>query len=185
MICNTNEIKVTRTIPWNGAATVAYATQATVSSMECEVTIPLNSWIGSLYFYPLSYSVFFFWLHHTACRILYPQPDMEPRSPEVEAWSPNYWTTKEFSYFLTFLFQIYNWLSKILWIFFYNLKYKLQKVHKRDSLTLTYCNITRKNGNNSVVPTLGYKLWICTQNTTQPLTTIMENNWRMKGRQII
>ena len=128
---------------------------------------------------------FFFWLHHTACRILYPQPDMEPRSPEVEAWSPNYWTTKEFSYFLTFLFQIYNWLSKILWIFFYNLKYKLQKVHKRDSLTLTYCNITRKNGNNSVVPTLGYKLWICTQNTTQPLTTIMENNWRMKGRQII
>ena len=121
VICNTSDIKVTWTIPWNGAATMAYATQATVSSMECEVTIPLNSWIGSLYFYPLSYSVFLFvcfWLHHTACRILYPQPEMELRSPEVEAWSPNYWTTKEFSYFLTFLFQIYNWLSKILWTFF-------------------------------------------------------------------
>lgn len=39
---------------------MAYGTQATVSSMECEVTLPLNSWIGSLYFDALSYSVFFF-----------------------------------------------------------------------------------------------------------------------------
>lgn len=95
---------------------MAYGTQATVSSMQCEVTIPLNSWIGSLYFDPLSYSVLYFFggLHHTAFRILYPQPEMEPRPPEVEARRPNYWTTKEFSYFPTFLFQIYNWLSKIL-----------------------------------------------------------------------
>ena len=31
----------------------------------------------------------------TACRILVPGPGIEPVPPEVEAWSCNYWTTKE------------------------------------------------------------------------------------------
>ena len=38
----------------------------------------------------------FFWLHHTACGILVPQPGIEPVPPPVGAWSPNHWTAREF-----------------------------------------------------------------------------------------
>ena len=31
-----------------------------------------------------------------ACRILVPWPGIESVFPAVEAWSPNYWTTKKF-----------------------------------------------------------------------------------------
>ena len=34
---------------------------------------------------------------YTACRIFVPQPGIEPLSPAVEVWNPNYWTTREFS----------------------------------------------------------------------------------------
>ena len=33
---------------------------------------------------------------HLACRILVPWPRIEPRSPAVKMWSPNYCTTREF-----------------------------------------------------------------------------------------
>ena len=32
---------------------------------------------------------------HVACRILVPWPATRPVPPEVEAWSPNLWTTRE------------------------------------------------------------------------------------------
>ena len=35
----------------------------------------------------------------TACGILVPQPGIEPVPPEVEAKSPNHWTTRKFSHF--------------------------------------------------------------------------------------
>ena len=38
----------------------------------------------------------FFFSHHAACRILVPQPVIEPRSLAVEARSPNHWATREF-----------------------------------------------------------------------------------------
>lgn len=38
------------------------------------------------------YSFFFFWLHHLACNILAPQPEIKLVSPSVEAQSPNHWT---------------------------------------------------------------------------------------------
>ena len=31
-----------------------------------------------------------------ACRILVPQPGIEPRPLAVKAWSPNHWTAREF-----------------------------------------------------------------------------------------
>ena len=34
----------------------------------------------------------------TACRILVLWPGIEPRPSAVKAWSPNYWTTREFPY---------------------------------------------------------------------------------------
>ena len=37
----------------------------------------------------------FFWLCHTACKILAPQPGIEPVLPAVEAWSPNHWKARE------------------------------------------------------------------------------------------
>ena len=42
---------------------------------------------------------FFFWPQHLACRILVPQPGIEPEPPAMEVWSPNCCTTKEFPTF--------------------------------------------------------------------------------------
>ena len=38
---------------------------------------------------------FFFCLHHAACGILVPRPEIEPEPPELEARSLNHWTAKE------------------------------------------------------------------------------------------
>ena len=38
---------------------------------------------------------FFFLPHHKACRILVPQPGIEPTPPAVGAWSLNHWTARE------------------------------------------------------------------------------------------
>ena len=38
----------------------------------------------------------FFWLHHPAYEILVPRPGIEPVPSAVKAWSPNYWTAREF-----------------------------------------------------------------------------------------
>ena len=38
----------------------------------------------------------FVWQHFTACRILVPQPGIEPVPLAVEARSLNHWTTREF-----------------------------------------------------------------------------------------
>ena len=39
---------------------------------------------------------FFFWLHCMVCRILVPQPGIEPSPLCVRLWGPNHWTTREF-----------------------------------------------------------------------------------------
>ena len=58
-------------------------------------------WLGlsvsaMLHFSPiLKPFLFFFFLHHAACRILVPRPGMEPTPPAVEAQSPNYWTARQ------------------------------------------------------------------------------------------
>ena len=43
----------------------------------------------------ISLSLFFFWLHCTACGILVPRPGIEPAPPALEAWSLNHWTARE------------------------------------------------------------------------------------------
>ena len=49
----------------------------------------------------------FFWLSHATCRILIPQPGIEPRPSAVEVWSPNHWTASEVPYF-TFLRNLHT-----------------------------------------------------------------------------
>ena len=44
----------------------------------------------SLLFFPLV-----FWLHWAACRILVPQPGIEPEPPLVQVWGLNHWTARE------------------------------------------------------------------------------------------
>ena len=39
----------------------------------------------------------FIWPCCTACGILVPQPGVEPQLSVVKVWSPNHWTTREFS----------------------------------------------------------------------------------------
>ena len=41
------------------------------------------------------YSSFFFWPCYGTCRILVPQPGIEPMSPALEAWNLNPWTVWE------------------------------------------------------------------------------------------
>ena len=38
--------------------------------------------------------LFFFWPYCTACRILVPQPGIEPGPSAVKVWSPNHWTAR-------------------------------------------------------------------------------------------
>ena len=38
----------------------------------------------------------YFWPCYMACAILVPQLWVKPVSPAVEAWNPNYWTTRKF-----------------------------------------------------------------------------------------
>ena len=40
--------------------------------------------------------IFFFFFCHSACRILLPQPGVEPMHPALEVLSPNHWTAREF-----------------------------------------------------------------------------------------
>ena len=44
---------------------------------------------------PVKLFFFFFWPCHMACKILVPQPGIEPVPPALEAGSPNLWTTRE------------------------------------------------------------------------------------------
>ena len=43
----------------------------------------------------LGFSIFYFWLHRAACRILDPPPGTKPMPTAVEVHSLNHWTTKE------------------------------------------------------------------------------------------
>ena len=43
----------------------------------------------------LAASASFFFFCHPACGILVPQPEIEPVTPAVEAWSLNHWATRE------------------------------------------------------------------------------------------
>ena len=58
---------------------------------------------------------FFFWPHHVECRILVPQPRIEPMPTKLRAQCLNHWTVKEvppcsilfFLFFIFFAFKIF------------------------------------------------------------------------------
>ena len=87
------------------------------SNMEAnERCYPLGEWgmgQGLGWEWDFSFKIFFFfifWLCHMACRILVPQPGIEPMPPAVEAQSPNCWTAREFlNKFLKFFFKNFEW----------------------------------------------------------------------------
>ena len=66
-----------------------------------QFTFPPTAQEGSLFSTPsLAFVVyrlffFFFWPHCAACRILVPQPGIEPTPPAVEAQKLNHWTARE------------------------------------------------------------------------------------------
>ena len=59
------------------------------------VHLPYHSGLHCSFFFFFLLLLLFFWLHSVACRIIVPQPGIEPASPAVEAWSLNHWTTRE------------------------------------------------------------------------------------------
>ena len=77
---------------------------------------------GSLLFFPIYrvkqcpskyvymiYLLFIFWLCCRACRILVPQPGIEPGPSAMKAWSPNHWTSREFPLWLSKHKMGYSW----------------------------------------------------------------------------
>ena len=67
----------------------------------------------------------FLWLqlHPAACKILVPQPGIEPRPSRVEEQNPNHWTAREI---LDFYVLHVNWESR----FSYSSQWSLQQDHK-------------------------------------------------------
>ena len=48
--------------------------------------------------------LFVFWLCSAACRILVPQPGIEPGPPAVQVQSPNHWTARESQIFFCMIY---------------------------------------------------------------------------------
>jgi len=53
------------------------------------------------------FGLFVFWPHHTAYRVLVPQPGIKPIAPWVEAQIPNHWTARK-SLHHKFIIKRYN-----------------------------------------------------------------------------
>ena len=53
----------------------------------------------ALYFIFIISIFFCVWWYQLACRVLVPQPGIEPKSPTVEVQSLNHWTIREFPSF--------------------------------------------------------------------------------------
>ena len=72
--------------------------------------------------YSDSTSQLFFWPWQVASGILIPRPGFKP-VPEVEAWSPNHWTTREFPEHLSLSITLSNEIKLIsyfsVYIFFF------------------------------------------------------------------
>ena len=75
-----------------------------ICTPTADVLNPVSPCLGSvlsLYgsFTPISYLSFFFfflWQHHSAWGVLVPWLGIKPMPPEVESWSLNQWTAREF-----------------------------------------------------------------------------------------
>ena len=58
---------------------------------------PVSLWTRpSIFLFFIYFILFIFLPHHAACRILVPQPGIEPMPPAVEVGSPSHWTAREF-----------------------------------------------------------------------------------------
>ena len=71
----------------------------------------LNAYLyEQMYIFPSIYIFLNFWLHHTACGILVPQPWIELTCPALETWSLYPWTTRKVppdTFFKSFLEATY------------------------------------------------------------------------------
>ena len=67
----------------------------------------LNCQISNIILVCLFDCLFVFWLCLVACRILVPQPGIEPRPSAVKAQSPNHWTAREFPSFYFFFLNVF------------------------------------------------------------------------------
>ena len=62
----------------------------------------------------------FFWLQGTACRVLVPQPGIEPMPPAVKVWCSNHPIASEFRNCLFFMDRLYSSSADELVLFFSN-----------------------------------------------------------------
>ena len=74
---------------------------------ESRVLVLWNG-LGYLYF-------LFFWPRLGPCRILVPQPGIEPGAPAAKAPSPNHWTIREVPYIVFFSSYKKDWQKNLVW----------------------------------------------------------------------
>ena len=65
-------------------------------------TCPCSHFVYTIARAPFFLLLLYFWLHHTACGILAPQPEIEPTDPAAEAQSLNCQTAREVPHFHSF-----------------------------------------------------------------------------------
>ena len=94
--------------------------------------------------------LFFFWLCPEACRILLPQPGIEPALPSLEAWGLNHWTARKVPCHPLILGVLKLWdlmPNDLRWSWCNNNR---NKVHNK-------CHALESSRNHSLAPTPG--LW--------------------------
>ena len=76
-----------------------------VDYLSCKYFLTLYGLSFYPFLYPISPLFLFLALPH-ACRILVPQPGIEPKPPAVEAQSLNHWTSREVLHFFSAILAI-------------------------------------------------------------------------------
>ena len=91
---------------WGSSEISSKTTFTLVLNPAVICAVQQNIHIFSLLHFHLCWPVssFFFWSQHMPCKILVPRPEIKPVLSAVEAWSLNYWTTKEVT-------SVPSWLS--------------------------------------------------------------------------
>ena len=121
----------------------------------------------------VSFPCFFFFFFWAAARwILVLQPVIQPTHPAVESWSPNHWTTREFSalpvLFILhdwyFHFELFSWIVQVLTT-------SMVSIGIRDKLTHKYVLFGKSMCSNVHVPELYQERVLL----THPLRTVMSH----------
>ena len=89
---------------WSIYATVTHCWLRILNMFSCLIGLVVPSLLLFIFKVFQAVMFFFFWSCSTACRILVPQPGIEPRPLAVKAQGPNHWAARDFPRYSCFRF---------------------------------------------------------------------------------